>query len=109
MHEKQLEKDDKELDEEKKLKDNAFMNWITTTMKSAEHPRTTYGNTGQLLHEQCIPQSQPPEIEQATTDCSAETLQLSHQFISYTSDAKSTSHGNCEIHNINYSTEKKCT
>ena len=30
-------------------------------------------------------------IEPVTTDCGAETLQLSHQFISHASDAKSTS------------------
>ena len=35
------------------------------------------------------------EIEPATTDRSAETLQLSHQFISHTSEAQSTTHGNC--------------
>ena len=35
------------------------------------------------------------EIEPATTDCSAETLQLSHQFISHIIDAKLASHGNC--------------
>ena len=41
-------------------------------------------------HQQCIPWSPPLEIEPTTTDCRAETLQLSH-----TSDAKLTSHGNC--------------
>ena len=37
----------------------------------------------------------PKEIEPETADYRDETLQLSHQFISHTSDAKSTSHGNC--------------
>ena len=32
-------------------------------------------------HQQCIPWSLPLEIEPATTDCSAESLQLSHQFM----------------------------
>ena len=36
----------------------------------------------------------PLEIEPATTDCSAETLQLSHQLTWYTTNAKSTSYGN---------------
>ena len=46
-------------------------------------------------HQQYILWSPLLEIEPTTTDCSAETLQLSHQFISHTSDAKLTSHGNC--------------
>ena len=46
-------------------------------------------------HQQCIPWFPPLEVEPATTDCSAETLQLSHQFISHTSDSNITSHGNC--------------
>ena len=46
-------------------------------------------------HQQCIPWSPPLEIKPATTECRAETLQLSHQSTSYTSDAQPTSHGNC--------------
>ena len=46
-------------------------------------------------HQQYIPWSPPLEIKLETTDCKAETLPLSHQFISHTSDAKLTSHGNC--------------
>ena len=46
-------------------------------------------------HQQCIPWSPLLEIEPATTDCWAETLQLSQQSISHTSDTKLTSHGNC--------------
>ena len=45
-------------------------------------------------HQQCIPWSPLLEIESVTTDCSAKTLQLSHQFISHTSDTKLTSHSN---------------
>ena len=45
----------------------------------------------------CIQWSPPPpqEIETATTKCRAENLPLNHQSTSHTSDAKSTSHGNC--------------
>ena len=46
-------------------------------------------------HQQCIPWSPPLEIEPATIDCRAKTLQLSHESISHTSGAKLTSHGNC--------------
>ena len=35
------------------------------------------------------------QLISSSKDCSAETLQLSHQLISLTSDAKLTSHGNC--------------
>ena len=45
-------------------------------------------------HQQYIPWSPPLEIEPATTECRAETLPLSHQSESHTSDAKSTNHGN---------------
>ena len=41
-------------------------------------------------HQQCILQSPPLEIEPATTDCSAETLQLSHQFTSHTNQLEIT-------------------
>ena len=44
-------------------------------------------------HQPCIPWSPPLEIKPATTDCRAETLLLSQQFISHTSDAKLTSYG----------------
>ena len=43
-------------------------------------------------HQQCIPWSPP-----VTTECRAETLPLSHQSTLPTSDAKSTSHGNCVV------------
>ena len=61
------------------------------TRKSDEHLRMTYGNSFFDLissHQQYIPWSQPLEIEPATTDCRVETLQLSQQFISFTSDTK---------------------
>ena len=66
----------------------------------SEYLRTTYGNTGQVFPSYFVALAAadtvtpPQEIEPATTDCRAETLQLSHQFIS---DAKSTSHGNRRI------------
>ena len=44
---------------------------------------------------QCIPWSPPLEIKPVTTDCRAETLQLSQLFMLYISDAKLTIHGNC--------------
>ena len=46
-------------------------------------------------YQQCILWSPPLEIKPVTTDCRAETLQLSQQFTLHTSDAKLTSHGNC--------------
>ena len=55
-----------------------------------ENPANTYARHTETLdscfnlirsHQQCIPWSPPLEIKPATTDCSAETLQLSHQFI----------------------------
>ena len=72
-----------------------IVNWMTTTRKSVEHLRTLYGNSCTDLirsHQQCIPSSPPLDIEPATTDCSAETLQ---QFISHIRHAKSSSDGNC--------------
>ena len=38
-------------------------------------------------HQQCIPWSPPLEIESATTDCRAKTLQLGHRYISHTKNA----------------------
>ena len=61
-----------------------------------ENPTNTYAWHTETLdsffylirsHQQYIPSS-PLEIEPATTDCRAETLQLSQQSISHTSDAK---------------------
>ena len=72
--------------------------WINYhEQKSSEHLRTTYGNIGQLFrpHQQCIPWSPPLEIEPATRDCKAKTLQLSQQFISHAVEDKLISHGNC--------------
>ena len=46
-------------------------------------------------HQQCILWSPPLEIEPVTTEYRAETLPLSYQSTSYTSDAKLTSYGNC--------------
>ena len=46
-------------------------------------------------HQQHIPWSPPLDIKPAITECSAETLPLSQQPTSHTSDTKSTSHGNC--------------
>ena len=43
--------------------------------------------------QQCILWPPPPEIEPATTDCRAEILQLSQQFISHTNNTKLTKHG----------------
>ena len=60
-----------------------------------EHPANTYAWQTETLdtcfhcirsHQQYILWSPPLEIEPATTDCRAETLQLSQQFISHTSD-----------------------
>ena len=68
-----------------------------------ENPANTYARHTEILDscfdlirssQLCIPWSPQLEIEPATTDCRAETLQLSQQFISLTSDAKLTRHGN---------------
>ena len=70
----------------------------------SENPENTYVQHTETLdscfdlirsHQQCITWSPPLEIEPATTDSRAEIPQLSHQFISHTSDPKLTSHGNC--------------
>ena len=72
-----------------------FLLWIELLWP--ENPANTYArHTGTLdssfdlirSHQQCIPWSPPQEIEPATTDCRAETLQLSQQSTSHTSDAK---------------------
>ena len=74
------------------------------TKKSAEHLRTIHGNTVQLFRHYHFSSAVYIVISTTgdrTSDHSAETLQLSHQFVSYTTDAKSTSHGEEE--------EKICT
>ena len=75
-----------------------IVNWITMTSKSAEHPHTIYGNTGQLFRPYQVSSAVYTVISTTgdrTSDHSTETLQLSHLFISHVSDIKSTSHGNC--------------
>ena len=70
-----------------------ILNWIPMTRKSGK-PYTQHTETLDSFftliksHQQCITWSPPLEIELVTTDCRAETLQLSQQFISHTSDAK---------------------
>ena len=68
---------------------------FTLTRKSGESLRTTYGNTGQLFQPYLVSSALYTMIEPATTECRAETLLLSYQSTSHTSDTKSTSHGNC--------------
>ena len=79
-----------------------IMLWIE--LPWPENPANTYAWHTETLdccfdlirsHQHCIPWSPPLEIKPATTDGRAETLQLSPQSISHTSDAKLTSHGNC--------------
>ena len=78
-----------------------FILWIE--LPRPENPVNTYSRYMEIRdscfdlirsHQQCILWSPPQEIEPATTDCRAKTLWLSHPAISYTSDAKITSHGN---------------
>ena len=80
----------------------SFVNWIE--LPWPENLANTYTQHTETLnscfdlirsHQQCIPWSPPLEIEPATTDCKAETLQLSHWSISHISDAKLTSHWRC--------------
>ena len=69
--------------------------WIE--LPCPENPTNTYARHTETLdscfdlirsHQHCIPWSPPRKIEEATTDCRAETLQLSQQFLLHTSDAK---------------------
>ena len=78
--------------------------YLRIDLRWLENPVNTYARHTETLdscfdhiwsHQQCIPWSPPLEIKPVTTDCRAETLQLSHQSISHTSDAKLTSHGIC--------------
>ena len=92
-----------------------IISWIE--LPWPENPANTYARHTETLdscfdlirsHQQCILWSPPLEIKPATTDFRAETLQLSYQYLSHTSDAKLTRHGNCagfsghgnSIHNI---------
>ena len=78
--------------------------WIELTW--LENSANTYAQHTETLdsffdlirsHQQCIPWFPPLEIELATTDCRAETLQLSHQTILHLSDAELTSHCKHEV------------
>ena len=74
-----------------------------TVITYAWHTETLDSCFGRIRsYQQCIPSSPPLEIEPANTDCRAETLQMSQQPISHTSNVKLTSHGKCAA-NLNVS------
>ena len=67
------------------------------TRKAGEHLRTkALDSCFDIIksHQQRMSWSPPLEIEPAIVDCWAETLQLIHEFILHTRDAKLTSYGN---------------
>ena len=71
--------------------------WPESPANTYARHKVTLDNCFDLIrsHQQWIPWSLPLEIELTTTDCTTETLQLSHQFISHPKGTKSTIHGNC--------------
>ena len=78
--------------------------YIFIELPRRENPTNPYARHTETLdncfdlirsHQQCIRWSPTLDIEQATTDCKAKIMKLSHQSISLRGDAKLTSYGNC--------------